>query len=209
MNLARVPPEPKSGSEVLHDGNAPLGATLTDFWRWSASDLLSNATRGRLAEFIVAKALEIPTSDVRDEWAPWDLTTPEGTRVEVKSASYLQSWFQAKPSTICFSTRPTAAWDADTNTFTTIKTRQAKVYVFALLAHKEDKLRIDPLDVSQWQFFVVPTPVLDAYTRSQHSITHRSLLGLAQPVASRELRAHVRAASATAAAVSLGGVPPA
>ena len=32
---------------------------VIDFWKWSVSDLVSNATRGRLAEFIVAKALKI------------------------------------------------------------------------------------------------------------------------------------------------------
>jgi len=48
------------------------------------------------------------------------------------------------------------------------------VYVFALLAHKEKKT-IDPLDLKQWEFFVLPTEVLNQRQRSQHSITLKSL----------------------------------
>ena len=57
-----------------------------------------------LAEFIVATALGIPTDGVREGWAAWDLTTPGGVRVEVKTAAYLQSWAQKELSKISFST---------------------------------------------------------------------------------------------------------
>jgi hypothetical protein len=51
-----------------------LETELIEFWQWSISDLVSNVSRGVLAEFIVAKALEINTvSNVRDEWAAYDL----------------------------------------------------------------------------------------------------------------------------------------
>ena len=53
-----------------------------------------------------------------------------------------------------------------------------QVYVFALLAHK-DKSSIDPLNVRQWRFYVLPSVILDARTRSQHSITLNSLEALA------------------------------
>jgi hypothetical protein len=57
------------GSERFHTGGRALDFDVTDFWRWSLSDHVSNATRGRLAEYIVARALDIPSSGVRDEWA--------------------------------------------------------------------------------------------------------------------------------------------
>jgi hypothetical protein len=38
-----------------------------------------------------------------------------------------------------------------------------------------DKATIDPLDVSQWRFYILPTSVLSARTRSQHSIALRTL----------------------------------
>ena len=51
------------------------------------------------------------------------------------------------------------------------------MYVFALLAHTHQKT-LDPLNVSQWEFFVVPTMSLDHRNRSQHSITLPSLKAL-------------------------------
>ncbi len=160
----------KTGTEPFHIDSMELDCDLLDFWRWSASDVLSNATRGRIAEFIVAQALDLSTDHARDEWAAFDLQTPSGVKIEVKSGAYVQSWFQAKPSTIMFKVPKTRAWDAATNVQSRESRRQADVYVFAVLAHK-DKSTIDPLNVSHWRFYVLQTAVLDARTRSQHSIT--------------------------------------
>ena len=173
-DLRRLTVEPKSGDEQFHAGSTVLGITLIDFWRWSVSDLVSNATRGRLAEFIVAKALGVSTDSVRDEWGAFDLTTPEGVKVEVKSAAYIQSWSQKELSKISFKTPKTLELNPETNLLSKEPKRQADVYVFALLAHK-DKSSIDPLNVQQWQFFVLPTRILDDCTRSQYSITLKTL----------------------------------
>jgi hypothetical protein len=88
----------KTGAERLNEGPIDLGVDLLDFWRWSVSDLVSNVTRGRFAEHLVARALEIATDGVRDEWAAFDLVTPAGIKVEVKSAAFIQTWHQARLS---------------------------------------------------------------------------------------------------------------
>lgn len=195
-DLGRLIASRKTGEERFHLDGTDLHFTLLDFWQWSASDLLSNATRGRLAEFIVAKALGIDTAGVRNEWDAYDLRTDGGIRIEVKSAAYIQSWFQNRLSSISFLTRPTRAWDADTNRQSLDAKRQADVYVFALLAHR-DKSTANPLNVDQWRFYVVSTPVLNARTRSQHSITLNSLETLAGgSVVFSELKDAVEAAAA-------------
>ncbi|HZU52737.1 MAG TPA: hypothetical protein VFF77_02510 [Holophagaceae bacterium] len=179
---------PLSGQEGIHLDGHPLGFTVQDYWRWSASDLVSNATRGIFAEFLVAKALDIPGPDTREEWAEWDLTTPEGTKVEVKSAAYVQSWEQRRPSSIQFLVPRPKARDGVQGK------RPADVYVFALLAH-QDKATIDPLNIGQWAFYVLSTRALDARERSQHSITLPSLRALAGgPVGFHDLRDAVAAA---------------
>jgi hypothetical protein len=180
-NLVRLITEPKSGSEPFHSNRHALRPTLLDFWRWSVSDLVSNATRGRLAEFIVANALGISISGVRDEWSPFDLRTEEGIKVEVKSAAYIQSWFQSKLSAISFRTPRTRAFDPETNSMEPEARRQADVYVFAVLKHQE-KSTIDPLNVDQWEFYVVPTATLDGRTRSQYGITLPTLRSFCKPV---------------------------
>jgi hypothetical protein len=131
----------------------------------------------------------------------WDLTTRDGVRIEVKSAAFLQSWPQKHLSKISFGTRKTLAWDPDTGEFATVPKRHAQVYVFALLA-RADKLTVNPLDLDQWTFYVLPTAVLDA--RGQDSITLKTLeeLTTARPPACRAtgfggLRGAVRLAAGT------------
>jgi len=72
--------------------------------------------------------------------------------------------------------------------------RQADAYVFALLAHA-DQPSLDPLDVAQWEFYVLATTVLDERQRSQHSITLTSLKRLARKVTFAELRSEIERAA--------------
>ncbi|GAA4340481.1 hypothetical protein [Flaviaesturariibacter amylovorans] len=190
MSLDRIPATLKSGKEPLLFNGKPLDVTLLDFWRWSVSDLLSNATRGRLAEFIVARAAHVDVTACRDEWSAFNLETPEGIKLEVKSAAYVQSWFQRALSRISFSTRAALYWDSATNLQSKVAGRSADVYVFCLL-HHQDKATANPLDLNQWTFYVLATWELDAYRRSQHSITLKSLNSLAPPLAFDQLGAAI------------------
>jgi len=174
--LAPLVAQRKSGSERFRYQNRDVGIDLLSFWQWSVSDLVSNATRGRLAEYIVAQALGL-AHDVRNEWDAYDLRTSTGLKVEVKSAAYIQSWFQRKPSPIVFRVPRTRAWDAATNILSTEVKRQADVYVFALLSHPH-KNTVDPLNLDQWQFYVLGVSTLNERQRSQYSITLKSLQAL-------------------------------
>jgi hypothetical protein len=138
-----------------------VGFDVLDFWRWSASDLVSNTTRGLLAEFIVARALGLTENRVRDGWAAFDLQTESGLRIEVKSAACVQTWNQKELSAIRFCVPETRAWDGETGLLSKESRRQADVYVFALLHHR-DKRTIDPLNLEQWRFYVIPTTALPA-----------------------------------------------
>ncbi|HYO48528.1 MAG TPA: hypothetical protein VEW94_01655 [Chloroflexia bacterium] len=175
---------PKTGDERLHVGNQPLDKMLLDFWRWSASDLVSNAARGIFAEYIVANALGL-AEGVRAEWDAYDLVTPSGVKIEVKSAAFLQTWYHRKLSTIRFSIRPTKGWDAVTNELSPELKRQADVYIFCLLKH-QDKASIDPLNLDQWEFYVLRASVLDATFPTQKSIGLAALLRLNPCIAKYE-----------------------
>ena len=59
---------------------------------------MDNAERGALAEYLVACALGV-ADNVRVNWDKYDLLSPEGIAVEVKSSGYLQSWDQNELST--------------------------------------------------------------------------------------------------------------
>ncbi len=186
-DLNKIEISKRSAEEKFRDGSNNLDFNLLSFWQWSSSDIVSNSTRGILAEYIVGKALEcIKDDDIRDEWGAYDLITQGGLRIEVKSAAYVQSWQQSGLSKISFKVPKTFGWDKETNKFDKEKKRQADVYVFALLSHK-DKKTVNPLDISQWKFFVLPTKVLDERERSQHSITLLSLKKLTDSVSFFEL----------------------
>jgi len=149
------------------------------FQTWAFSNLLSNTTRGIFAEYLVKEALNI-TSERRTEWNAWDLVSNRDQRIEVKSAAYIQSWAQTKPSTIQFNIAPTKGWDASTNTSISEKKRLADVYVFCVL-QEHVKLSEEVLNTNNWTFYVLPTKVLDEKKPLQASIRLKPLLAL-QPV---------------------------
>jgi len=114
----------KTGKEKFHEDGKPLAHDLLSFWQWSASDLVGNAMRGVLAEYIVASAVG-KISGSRTEWDAFDIETNGDIKVDVKSGAYIQSWFQKKLSTIQFGIRPTQSWDSKTNSYSSNFARQS------------------------------------------------------------------------------------
>jgi hypothetical protein len=174
----KLQPTRKTGAEPFTESDAPLGFSVLEFWQWSSSNLVGNALRGLVAEFLVARAVGADGA-IRSEWDSYDVTTPTGLRIEVKSAAYLQSWAQRAESLISFDVRETLAWDAATNGFApeSDRRRQADLYVFALLAHRS-KATLNPLDVSQWEFYLVEASVLDEHLKKQRRVSLSRVLGL-------------------------------
>lgn len=142
------PPARDLSGEEPFDG---LDASVIYFWRFAMNDLRTNSVRGYLAEFLVARAVGSTASRV--EWDPWDVTAPDGTRVEVKSSGFLQAWVQKKLSRPTFRVAPAYGWDTATGDWSTEQGFNADAYVFCLhsaTTHAE----YDPLAVSQWRFYV-------------------------------------------------------
>lgn len=166
----------KTGEERFELEHKKLEITLLEFWQWSQSDLLSNALRGVLAEFIVAKALGIETHS-RTEWDSYDLMSKKGLKIEVKSSAYLQSWAQMKHSEIRFDISPRKGLDKESGQYSGASKRNSDIYVFCLLHHK-DKKTVNVLDLTQWTFFVLQTSVLNDKRLEGKTIGLNSLLTL-------------------------------
>ena len=164
----------RSGNEPFTSEGRPIGAGLLDFWRWSSSDLADNATRGVLAEYLVALAVGAVTR-ARGSWDSYDLLSPSGIKIEVKSASRWQTWHQKRPSQLTFGIGPTHGWSAETGEFTPKARRQADVYVFAVLELRK-KTQLDPLNLDQWRFYVLPSGTLDERAPTQKSIGLRGII---------------------------------
>ena len=138
--------------------------------------MLGNALRGVLAEYIVASTIDI-LDKPREEWDAYDLKSKNGLKIEIKSSSYLQSWEQTKLSKIIFGIQPTSDWDYSINKRKSEKIRQSDIYIFCVLAHK-DKNSVDPLNLSQWDFYILETKILNEKVKIQKTITLSSLLKL-------------------------------
>ena len=158
-----------------------LDATVQDFWAFAMSDLRVNNVRGYLAEFLVARAVGAQTNRV--EWDAYDVLTPSGVRVEVKSAGYLQAWPQRRPSRISFSGLTARTSTEDGTAYADARTHNADVYVFAVqTATSHDNY--NPLDVNQWDFYVLPRQALEQIGfRTVGLTTLRRLAGAAVPYA--------------------------
>lgn len=141
----------KTGEEPFGSGGENLPVTLLDYWKWAYSDLMNNLERGRLAEFLVAHALDI-IDKPRLEWDEKDLKK-DGIPIEVKSSAYLQSWKQNGLYTVSFR----------------IEQRSSDIYVFCILT-EEDKTLVDPMNVDQWKFCVVSTDTIKRKLPKQKTI---------------------------------------
>lgn len=160
------------------------------------SDLRTNNVRGYLAEFLVARA--VGATGQRVEWDAYDVTAPDGTRIEVKAAGYLQAWTQKKLSAPTFRVAAASAW-AEAGGWSDERTFNADVYVFCLQTAKTHE-EYDPLDISQWQFYVADRAKVEA--RSGVSMGLSALTTLAgDPVPYPSLRAAVARAARSGRAV--------
>ena len=141
---------------------------LIDFWSWNTSDLLNNAMRWKLAEYIIAVALWIDNW-FRIEWDDYDLVY-NWLKIEIKSWAYIQSWEQEFFSKIILWIKPTDNWNWKF-------IRQSDIYIFAILKCKNAE-KINPMDLEQWEFYILETKTLNEKVQNQKTIWLKSLLKL-------------------------------
>jgi hypothetical protein len=170
MTFQPPPLNSLTGSEAI----AGTGASIIDFWKFAMSDLRTNNVRGYFAEFLVAQA--VGTEQVRVEWDPWDVTAPDGTRIEVKSSGYLQAWAQPRLSVPSFRVAPAHGWDEATRARTP-QAFNADVYVFCLHTAKTHE-EYNPLATTQWAFYVASRSTIESRSGHQMGLaTLRELVG--------------------------------
>jgi hypothetical protein len=160
------------------------------FWQWAYSDILSNRNRAIFAEFLVGAALDV-LGDVRVEWDAVDLHY-EGKRIEVKTAAFVQSWAQSRPSKIVFDIGEKLAWDASTNTYATDRGRSADCYVFCLFTEIDPaKARESILNVDHWQFYVLPTEYINRKFAKTRGVALNRIRSACEPVSFKQLKQRV------------------
>lgn len=113
-------------------------------------------TRGYLAEFLVARAVGL--GEVRRiEWDAYDLLVDGRIGVEVKSSAYLQVW---RLSRIEFSGLRGTRYDSYHGDDPSGRQLDAHVYVFGMQTATDHDAH-EPLDISQWEFYVLSKSYLE------------------------------------------------
>jgi len=183
---------PSKKSYLEPDAPFSLSGECTDisvkeFWQWAFSDLQQNNIRGILAEFIVAKALNINLG-LRKSWDDYDLVTSDGIKIEVKCGAYLQNWNQSKHSELVFGGLCGQAWDEAGGKRGGKAQYRADVYIFAVqnsIVHDE----YDALNLAQWEFYLLTKKQLEQ--RNTKSMSLNVVKRITKPVSFTEIASEI------------------
>lgn len=174
--------EQLNGTEEFTLNGVGVSVSVKDYWSWAYSDLTENTQRGVMAEFLVFSALNFTytPSQIRENWLPFDVTSPSGRRIEVKSAAYIQAWTPENIfAQIRFNIGKKLAWSNETASYSSEAKRNCDLYVFCLFTAKTKDVSF--LNLDYWDFYVLPTSVLNKKVPNQKGIALSSLLKL-EPV---------------------------
>lgn len=158
-----------NGNESFIFDGKELDYKFIDFWRFHFSNIYD--IQGRIAEFIVAKALGINESQNDQYWTLWDLTY-RGKKIEVKETSYYHSFNKdgkiSKQRTFGIP-KANGSYDPEVSGNTEFR-RQNDVYIFCLNIGetKEDSY---PLNLNNWEFYIVPTEIIDDKCKDNKTIS--------------------------------------
>ena len=137
-----------------------LNRDVDEFRRSVLSDWKSPTTRALLAEYYVRCALGYDNEPAQD-WEHVHIVLENGKKVEVKASANLQpvKGGELKKTNPNFDIKEsTWAWSNEAWSWKRSESakRWADCYVFCL-ENMDDPTAYDPLDLSQWEFFVLPT----------------------------------------------------
>lgn len=155
-----------TGHEAFHIADRMTELDVLDFWRFEYSNLLNQ--QDRIAEYLVAKALGKVKADNTDFWALYDIDY-QGVRIEVKQTSYMHPWNRDGEYSDQRTFSVAKAYTRYKDTTSEWK-RQCDVYVFCVNTGTT-KETAHPLDLTHWEFYVIPTSVINAVCGNNKSIS--------------------------------------
>ena len=146
-----------SGKEQFTIHGKKTNMSMLEMWRMKYSNIYD--IHDSIAEYIVAKALGKEKLDNTDYWTLYDIDY-HGVRIEIKETAYYHSFNEAgakrsQRRTFDIGKRYSKYKDSKSE-----KKRQNDIYVFCLNTgnEKEDSY---PLEMDNWEFYVVPTKLIN------------------------------------------------
>lgn len=167
----------KEGKESFTLNGKKQDFNVLCFWQYHFSNLWNMTDK--IAEFLVAKALEGKDTYTRNHeyWAVWDLNYRH-IRIEIKATSDFHTWNaeKRKKTQRVFDIHPIMdrGYVPDELEWTGKIRRISEVYVFCHVRCSEnsyDAESADPLNLDNWDFYIIPTFIIDKCCGSNKSIS--------------------------------------
>jgi hypothetical protein len=158
-----------TGYEKFVFDNKSLDFDMIDYWKFHYSNIYD--LQDTIAEFIVARALDIDKAQNDQYWTLWDITY-RNKRIEVKETSYYHSFNtdgQVSNHRNFSIRKANGGYDAE-NSGNNEFCRQNDIYVFCLNIGNTKETSY-PLDLNNWEFYIVPTYVINEQCGDNKSIS--------------------------------------
>ena len=168
-----------SGAEPFTQNGEPIGLSVADFWSFQFSNILHDPDE--VAEFLVAKALGQTNPYNKDSWTLFDILYRD-RRIEVKQTAYYHPFNDPdKLSSVRrFGIQQVKGVDGK-------HIRQNDIYVFCLL-NGENEESAWPLEISHWEFYIVPTVSINETFGDQKTVSLSRIREIANPVVYTEIK---------------------
>jgi len=128
---------------------------------------------------------------LRVPWISYDLRLHNGKTVEVKTMSKLQAWYQRRLSLPQVVIRPTRDWDPKTGVMEKKPKLHADLYIICFFKAESHDIA-DPLNLAQWEFYVLSQKQIVRLLKERKSISLKFLKGQGiTPIAAHELKDEV------------------
>ena len=167
------------GTEPFTSGDSATDFTVTDYWSFQFSNILH--VPEEVAEFLVARALGLKKPQNKDMWTLFDMKY-EGKRIEVKETSYYHSFNEPGKVSTRRNFGITKAYGEDG-----AYERQNDIYVFCLLKG-DDEVSACPLELNHWEFYVVPTSIINERFANQKTVSLSRIQALTKAIGWDQLK---------------------
>ena len=189
-----------SGAEVFMNGDEPSDMSILDYWRWHYSEIYD--LQDTIAEYIVAKALGLTEAYNVGTWTLFDILY-KNVRIEVKETSYFHAWqTDEEPKSKTRNFGITKAYSEYQDNTSELK-RQNDIYVFCLNTG-ETRATSNPLQLMNWEFYIVPTKTIDELCGDAKSITLSRLRKISKALGYKDIKPEIDRLIAEEIEVCLG-----
>lgn len=165
------------------DGKA-TDMDILDFWRWHFCERFD--LHEKFAEYIVAKALGMTEADNVGTWTLFDILY-RNTRIEVKETAYMHAWQtdekEKSQARIFGITKAYSQYKNQSSKFE----RQNDIYVFCLNTGMT-RAESDPLVLEHWEFYIVPTSVINEKCGNAKTISLSRLRKITSAIGYKDIK---------------------